>query len=107
MNRTKRVRAVDAGFVAIASAALVLAVAPIATAQTMGEYGGVTGNAASSGVVAPKLDPSLPSPATREAGPSQSVEIRNDDSNPQSGDQQTNQKDEKSGKPSDDWTQVK
>jgi len=106
MNSTKRVRAADAAFIAIA-AALALVAAPIAMAQTMGEYGGVTGNAASPGVVAPRLNPSLPLPATHDTGPTQSVEIRNDDSDPPPGDQQTNEKNEKSGKPSDDWTQVK
>ncbi len=108
MTSAKVASAVAARFTALAIAAIALTSAPMAFAQTMGEYGGVTANAAtSSGIAAPKLDSSLQSAPSRETGPTQSVQIRDDDSAPPSTDQQTNDNGTHSGRPSDDWTQVK
>jgi hypothetical protein len=89
-------------------AAVALLIAPIAFAQTMGEYGGVTANAAtSSGIAAPKLDSSLESAKSRDTGAPQSVEVRQDDSEQPAADPQTDVNDTPTSQSSDEWTRVK
>jgi hypothetical protein len=108
MTNAEALSAITVRFAMLAVVAIALTLASTSFAQTMGEYGGMTANAdTSSGIAAPKMDSSIQSAPARETGPSQSVEVRDDDSDPPLADQQIKGDDAHSIHPSDDWTQVK
>ena len=105
MAKTKRDSILKAGVASLAFAAVALAFVPMASAQTMGEYGAVVGNSAGAAAAAPRANlPAIPGTAV-QSNPSgtTTTEIREDDSTPQD----TQASDEGSSQSGDEWTEVK
>jgi hypothetical protein len=101
MSGIKRDSILKAGIAAVAFAAAALAVAPIARAQAMGEYGAVVGESAGAASQAPHANlPALPTAQHDSSGSSTTV-IREDDS---SSEDRAAERD--SGQSGDEWTEV-
>ena len=101
MGSIKRNSILKAGIAAVTLAAAALAVAPIARAQAMGEYGAVTGEAAGAASGAPHANlPALPT-AQHDSSGSTTTVIREDDSS-----SEDRAVDRDSGQPGDEWTEV-
>ncbi len=98
---------------AIAFVAASVALASMASAQTMGEYGATVGNAAASAGAAPSMAPDLGnfkvSTQSGGSGPSQTILIRGDDSD-EAAPRKTRSRPAKNtdrDDSADDWVQVK
>jgi hypothetical protein len=106
MFSDKRGSILRAGLGSLALAAATLAFAPIASAQAMGEYGAVVGNAAGSAAAAPRAQlPSIPEVSVQgSSGGATTTEIKEDDSSP--ADAQASDT-SSGGKSDDEWSEVK